>query len=534
MSLHPQLHAITERVIRRSAASRAAYLAAIDAALRDGPFRSRLSCGNLAHGFAACGGTDKSRLRGGVTPNLGIITAYNDMLSAHQPFETYPEQIRKIARELGATAQVAGAVPAMCDGVTQGRGGMELSLFSRDVIAQATAIGLSHDMFDTTVHLGVCDKIVPGLLIGALAFGHLPAVFVPAGPMTPGIPNKQKAAVRERYAAGEATREELLEAESASYHGAGTCTFYGTANSNQVLLEAMGVQLPGASFVNPDTALRDALTREATERALAITALGDDFRPLGRIIDERAIINAVIALMATGGSTNHTIHWIAVARAAGIVLTWDDFDELSQLIPLLARVYPNGEADVNRFAAAGGPAFVFGELIKAGLMHGDLVSVARGGMADYAREPQLREGKLVYLPGLERSADEEVVRSGDNPFESQAVGGEAAVPQHRGTGGGGRCAAGAEQAARRRFAARAFRGGGALPGPACERHAGTAFAGAAAGPAAEPGPARGAGHRRPPVRRLGQDSGGHPRDAGSGARWPAGEGPRGRHDPPGW
>ncbi|WP_049475922.1 phosphogluconate dehydratase, partial [Stenotrophomonas maltophilia] len=419
MSLHPQLQAITERVIRRSAASRAAYLAAIDASLREGPFRSRLSCGNLAHGFAACGGTDKSRLRGGVTPNLGIITAYNDMLSAHQPFETYPEQIREIARELGATAQVAGGVPAMCDGVTQGRGGMELSLFSRDVIAQATAIGLSHDMFDSTVYLGVCDKIVPGLLIGALAFGHLPAVFVPAGPMTPGIPNKQKAEVRERYAAGEATREELLEAESASYHGAGTCTFYGTANSNQVLLEAMGVQLPGASFVNPGTPLRDALTREATERALDITALGDDFRPLGRIIDERAIINAVIALMATGGSTNHTIHWIAVARAAGIVLTWDDFDELSQLIPLLARVYPNGEADVNRFAAAGGPAFVFGELIKAGLMHGDLVSVARGGMADYAREPQLRDGQLVYLPGLERSADDEVVRGVDNPFEHQ-------------------------------------------------------------------------------------------------------------------
>ena len=548
MSLHPQLQAITERVIRRSAASRAAYLAAIDASLREGPFRSRLSCGNLAHGFAACGGTDKSRLRGGVTPNLGIITAYNDMLSAHQPFETYPEQIRQIARELGATAQVAGGVPAMCDGVTQGRGGMELSLFSRDVIAQATAIGLSHDMFDTTVYLGVCDKIVPGLLIGALAFGHLPAVFVPAGPMTPGIPNKQKAEVRERYAAGEATREELLEAESASYHGAGTCTFYGTANSNQVLLEAMGVQLPGASFVNPGTPLRDALTREATERALDITALGDDFRPLGRIIDERAIINAVIALMATGGSTNHTIHWIAVARAAGIVLTWDDFDELSQLIPLLARVYPNGEADVNRFAAAGGPAFVFGELIKAGLMHGDLVSVARGGMADYAREPQLRDGQLVYLPGrnaapMTRWCVASTIRSNTGwpapaarqpgQVADQAVGGEAAVPHDRSTGRGGRCTAGAEQAARRWPAARAFRGGGALPGPACERHAGTAFAGAAAGPVAEPGPTRGAGHRRSPVRRLGQDSGGDPRDAGSGARRPAGEGPRRRHDPAG-
>ena len=419
MSLHPQLHAITERIVRRSAASRAAYLADIDAALRDGPFRSRLSCGNLAHGFAACGGTDKGRLRGGVTPNLGIITSYNDMLSAHQPFETYPEQIREIAREWGATAQVAGGVPAMCDGVTQGRGGMELSLFSRDVIAQSTAIGLSHDMFDAAIYLGVCDKIVPGLLIGALAFGHLPSVFVPAGPMTPGIPNKQKAEVRERYAAGEATREELLEAEAASYHGAGTCTFYGTANSNQVLLEAMGVQLPGASFVNPEQTLRGALTREATVRALEMTALGDDYRPIGRLIDERAIINAIVALMATGGSTNHTIHWIAVARAAGIVVTWDDMDQLSQLIPLLTRVYPNGEADVNRFAAAGGPAFVFGELIRAGLMHGDIVTVARGGMADYAREPRLQDGQVVWVDGIIRSADEDVARGVDNPFESQ-------------------------------------------------------------------------------------------------------------------
>lgn len=419
MSLHPQLIAITERIVRRSAASRAAYLAGIDAALRDGPFRSRLSCGNLAHGFAACGGTDKSRLRGGVTPNLGIITSYNDMLSAHQPFESYPEQIRQIARDLGATAQVAGGVPAMCDGVTQGRGGMELSLFSRDVIAQSTAIGLSHDMFDAAIYLGVCDKIVPGLLIGALAFGHLPSVFVPAGPMTPGIPNKQKAEVRERYAAGEATREELLEVEAASYHGAGTCTFYGTANSNQVLLEAMGVQLPGASFVNPEQTLRGALTREATIRALEMTALGDDYRPIGRIIDERAIINAIVALMATGGSTNHTIHWIAVARAAGIVVTWDDMDQLSQLIPLLTRVYPNGEADVNRFAAAGGPAFVFGELVRAGLMHGDIITVARGGMADYAREPRLQDGEVVYVDGIVRSADEDVARGVDNPFESQ-------------------------------------------------------------------------------------------------------------------
>ncbi len=419
MSLHPKLEAITARIIARSAASRAAYLAGVDAALRDGPFRSRLSCGNLAHGFAACGPTDKSRLRGGATPNLGIITAYNDMLSAHQPFEHYPEILRDTARSLGATAQVAGGVPAMCDGVTQGRAGMELSLFSRDVIAQSTAIGLSHDMFDTTVYLGVCDKIVPGLLIGALAFGHLPAVFLPAGPMTPGIPNKQKAEVRERYAAGEATREELLEVEAASYHGVGTCTFYGTANSNQTLLEAMGVQLPGASFVNPGTPLRDALTRHAAQRALEITALGDDFRPLGRLINEKAIINAVITLMATGGSTNHTIHWIAVARAAGIVLTWDDMDELSQLIPLLARVYPNGEADVNRFAAAGGTAFVFRELINAGLMHADLVTVAETGMHQYTQDPALRDGALTWIEGIAESADLEVVRPVAEPFEAQ-------------------------------------------------------------------------------------------------------------------
>jgi len=354
-----------------------------------------------------------------VTPNLGIITAYNDMLSAHQPFEHYPEILRETARSLGATAQVAGGVPAMCDGVTQGRGGMELSLFSRDVIAQSTAIGLSHDMFDSTVYLGVCDKIVPGLLIGALAFGHLPAIFLPAGPMTPGIPNKQKAEVRERYAAGQATREELLEAESASYHGVGTCTFYGTANSNQTLLEAMGVQLPGASFVNPETPLRDALTRHAAARALEISALGDDFRPLGRLIDERAIVNAVVTLMATGGSTNHTIHWIAVARAAGIVLTWDDMDQLSQLVPLLARVYPNGEADVNRFAAAGGTAFVFRELMDAGLMHADLVTVAEGGMRQYTQDPALREGGLTWIDGIAESADREVVRGVAEPFEAQ-------------------------------------------------------------------------------------------------------------------
>ncbi|MEO7252332.1 MAG: dihydroxy-acid dehydratase, partial [Arenimonas sp.] len=325
MKLQLRLIEVTARIRERSERTRAAYLQGIAAARSDGPSRQRLSCGNLAHGFAAAG-DDKPRLKGAVAPNLAIISAYNDMLSAHQPFEDYPTQIRATARALGASAQVAGGVPAMCDGVTQGRAGMDLSLFSRDVIAQATAIALSHDMIDAAICLGVCDKIVPGLLIGALAFGHLPVVFAPAGPMTPGLSNHEKAAVRERFAAGLATRGELLEAESASYHGAGTCTFYGTANSNQVLLEAMGLQLPGTSFVNPGTQLRDALTRYATERALRITALGADYRPIGRLLDERAIVNAIVALLATGGSTNHTIHFVAVARAAGLRVTWEDFD----------------------------------------------------------------------------------------------------------------------------------------------------------------------------------------------------------------
>ncbi|MCY7312184.1 MAG: phosphogluconate dehydratase [Pseudoxanthomonas sp.] len=417
MTLHPRLHEITERIRKRSTDSRSAYLAGIEASHREGPSRTRLSCGNLAHAFAASAPTDKGRLRADITPNLGIINAYNDMLSAHQPFEHYPEQVRQIARELGATAQVAGGVPAMCDGVTQGRPGMELSLFSRDNIAQATAIALSHDMFDAALYLGVCDKIVPGLLIGALAFGHLPAMFAPAGPMTPGIPNKLKAEVRERYAAGEATREELLEAETASYHAPGTCTFYGTANSNQVLLEAMGLQLPGTSFVNPGTPLREALTRAATARALEITALGSDYRPIGRLIDERAIVNAIVALTATGGSTNHTIHWIAVARAAGILLTWEDMDDLSQIVPLLARIYPNGEADVNRFAAAGGTQFVFRELLDAGLMHDGIETVAAAGMRGYCEEPRLLDGKLVYAKGPEHSADEAVVRTVSHAFD---------------------------------------------------------------------------------------------------------------------
>jgi phosphogluconate dehydratase len=416
MALHPTLARVTDRIRARSARTRAAYLEGIAAARGDGPQRRKLSCANLAHGFAGVP-WDRTPLRDGVVPNLGIVSAYNDMLSAHQPFEDYPARIRAAARALGATAQVAGGVPAMCDGVTQGRPGMELSLFSRDVIAQATAIALSHDMFDAAICLGVCDKIVPGLLIGALAFGHLPIVFAPAGPMTPGLPNKEKAAVRERYAAGQATREELLAAESASYHSPGTCTFYGTANSNQVLLEAMGLQLPG-SFVNPGTPLRDALTAEATARALASTALGDDYRPFGRMVDERAIVNAVVALIATGGSTNHTIHWLAVARAAGIQLGWEDIDELAREVPLLARVYPNGGADVNRFAAAGGPAFVFRELLDGGWMHGDIETILEGGFRRWTHEPRFDGESLGYVPAVADSADEDVVRPLARPFEA--------------------------------------------------------------------------------------------------------------------
>jgi phosphogluconate dehydratase len=421
MKIDPRIAAVTERIRRRSAASRAAYLQKIEHSRRTGPARGSLSCGNLAHGFAASDAADKLAIKSIAAPNLGIVTAFNDMLSAHQPFETYPALIKDAARRAGGTAQVAGGVPAMCDGVTQGRPGMELSLFSRDVIAQATAIALCHDMFDAALCLGVCDKIVPGLLIGALAFGHLPVIFAPAGPMASGLDNKSKAAVRERYAAGQATRAELLEAESASYHSPGTCTFYGTANSNQTLLEAMGLQLPGASFVNPGTPLREALTRAATAQALATTALGEDYRPIGHLVDERAIVNALAMLLATGGSTNHTIHWIAVARAAGIVINWDDFDAIGQAVPLLAHIYPNGSADVNHFQAAGGVAFVIRELVDAGLMHADIPTMAPGkrGMLAYAEEPRLDEGALRYAPVPARSGDDTVVRPVAQPFEAQ-------------------------------------------------------------------------------------------------------------------
>lgn len=417
MNLHPRIQAITQRIRERSAPSRGRYLDAIASVSRD-PARRHLSCGNLAHGFAASDPEAKARLRGDTTPNLGIVSAYNDMLSAHQPFESYPALIRATALAAGATAQVAGGVPAMCDGITQGQPGMELSLFSRDVIAQATAVSLSHAMFDSTLYLGVCDKIVPGMLIGALSFGHLPAIFVPAGPMPSGISNQAKAKVRERYAAGQATRDELLQAEAESYHAPGTCTFYGTANSNQLLLEVMGLLLPGSAFVNPGTRLRDALTRAATLRALEISTLGGDCRPLGELVDERAIVNALAVLLATGGSTNHSIHWVAVARAAGIVIDWDDIHELSDTVPLLVRMYPNGDADVNRFDAAGGIGLVIRELLDAGLLHADVRTIFGDHLRDYTRRPMLdATERLSWHESPATSLDNEVLRGVEHAFE---------------------------------------------------------------------------------------------------------------------
>ncbi|MGO1070824.1 phosphogluconate dehydratase [Lysobacter sp. CA199] len=417
--LHPVVAQVTHRIQERSRARRNAYLARIEAAQSSGPHRRRLSCGNLAHGFAACSTSDKAALRSGYAPNLGIVNSFNDMLSAHQPLERFPDLIKAAAREAGATAQVAGGVPAMCDGVTQGREGMELSLFSRDVIAMSTAIALSHDMFDAALYLGVCDKIVPGLLIGALHFGHLPGIFVPAGPMTSGLPNDEKSRVRQRYATGEASRDELLEAEARSYHGPGTCTFYGTANSNQMLMEMMGLHLPGSSFVHPNTPLRDALTVLAAQRAAQITALGDEYIPIGRIVDERAIVNGVIGLHATGGSTNHLLHLIAMAAAAGIELRLEDFDALSSVIPLLARVYPNGSADVNHFHAAGGLAYLIGELLDHGLLHGDVQTVAGPGLDRYRVEARLGEdGEVVYVPCTPHSCDTAVLRPVSEPFRA--------------------------------------------------------------------------------------------------------------------
>jgi phosphogluconate dehydratase len=424
MTLHPILVAVTARITERSRATRQAYLQQVDAASERDPGAQRLGCANVAHAFAAMPEGDKTRATAldkikvvaPRAPNIAIVNAYNDLLSAHAPLQHYPDLIKDEARKLGATAQVAGGVPAMCDGVTQGTPGMELSLFSRDVIAMATAVSLSHDVFDAALMLGVCDKIVPGLLIGALQFGHLPTVFVPAGPMTSGLSNNEKSKVREKAALGLVGRPELLEAESAAYHGEGTCTFYGTANSNQMLLEAMGLHVPGTAFINPGEGVRAELTREAARTVLALVK-GRNFTPIGRLVDERCIVNAMVALLATGGSTNHLIHWVAVARAAGLVIDWDDFSALSDVVPLLTRVYPNGSADVNQFQAAGGPGYVIRELLDAGLMHADVLTVRTGGLREFTRIPAAQNGQLVWHEAG-ASQDDTVVRPASSPFSA--------------------------------------------------------------------------------------------------------------------
>jgi phosphogluconate dehydratase len=417
--MNPTVERVTARIQERSKATRKRYLTKIRNAAGDGPPRRRLSCSNLAHAMAAGSNIEKQSLSGTSVPNIGIVSAYNEMLSAHQPFENYPALIKEAAASHGAVAQFAGGVPAMCDGVTQGQDGMDLSLFSRDVIALSTAVALSHDMFDAAICLGVCDKIVPGLLIGALSFGHLPVAFAPAGPMVSGLSNKEKAMVREDYAAGRVGRDELLAAESAAYHAPGTCTFYGTANSNQMLMEFMGLQLPGGSFVNPGTELRDHLTREAVARLVKITNLGDDYLPLGEIVDEKAIVNAIVGLLATGGSTNHTIHLVAIAKAAGVSIDWEDFSDLSGAVPLLARVYPNGMADVNHFHAAGGLGYTIKEMLDAGLLHEDVRTMLGEGLRNFCQEPFLDKGTLDWRPAQTDSLDTEILRPVAEPFDAE-------------------------------------------------------------------------------------------------------------------
>ena len=417
--LHSTVAAVTQRIRERSQKSREKYLEKVCEARKLGVYRSGLSCGNLAHGFAACESGDKSVLAVDRNANIGIVSSYNDMLSAHHPFKDFPDIIKQTVRESGAVAQVAGMVPAMCDGVTQGQDGMELSLFSRDLIAMSTAISLSHNMFDGVMCLGVCDKIVPGLLIGALSFGHLPVLFVPAGPMRSGLPNSEKHRIRQLYAAGKIGREELLECESNSYHSAGTCTFYGTANSNQLLMEFMGLQLPGSSFVNPDTELRHALTCEASNVILKQTALVDGFRPLAEVIDERAIVNGIVGLLASGGSTNHAIHLVAIAKAAGIIIDWQDMSELSSIVPLLCRIYPNGQADVNHFQAAGGTALLIRELLKGGYLHSDVDTIAGHGLENYCQEPFVENGEIKWRDGIDKSLDEDVISSCSAPFSQE-------------------------------------------------------------------------------------------------------------------
>jgi phosphogluconate dehydratase len=419
--MDPTVQEITDRIVKRSTDTRTRYLDRLERARHEGPNRDGLSCSNLAHGIAALGSGVKKQLAGKAVPNIAIVSAYNEMLSAHQPFETYPAEIRKVAAQMGAVAQFAGGVPAMCDGVTQGQDGMDLSLFSRDIIALSTAVALSHNMFDGVICLGVCDKIVPGLMIGALSFGHLPCIFVPAGPMVSGLSNKEKARVREDYAAGRCDRDELLVAESAAYHSPGTCTFYGTANSNQMLMEVMGLQLPGGSFVNPHTDLRAALTAEAVRSVIAINALSDHCMPIGEIIDEKAIVNGIVGLAATGGSTNLTLHLVAIAAAAGICIDWSDFSDLSRAVPLLARVYPNGSADVNHFHAAGGLGYVVGELLAAGLMHEDVNTVLGHGLSRFCVEPFTGDSgtSIEWRPARRESLDVDVLRPAADPFDSE-------------------------------------------------------------------------------------------------------------------
>ena len=414
--MHPVMLRVTKRIAERSRASREAYLARINDAASTTVHRSQLACGNLAHGFAACQPEDKAALKSMLRNNIAIITSYNDMLSAHQPYESYPAQIRKALHAVGAVGQVAGGVPAMCDGVTQGQDGMELSLLSREVIAMSAAVGLSHNMFDGALYLGVCDKIVPGLVMAALSFGHLPAVFVPSGPMASGLPNKEKVRIRQLYAEGKVDRMALLESEAASYHAPGTCTFYGTANTNQMVVEFMGMQLPGSSFVHPDAPLREALTAAAARQVTRLTTNGNEGLPLGKMIDEKVVVNGIVALLATGGSTNHTMHLVAMARAAGIIINWDDFSELSEVVPLLARLYPNGPADINHFQAAGGVPVLMRELLKGGLLHEDVHTVAGVGLSRYTREPWLNNGELDWRDGASASLDSDIIAPIEKPF----------------------------------------------------------------------------------------------------------------------
>ena len=431
MSLHDTIATVTADITERSKPLRTAYLDRMARQRDEGPRRAHLTCGNQAHAYAAMG-DDQDALATKSAGNIGIVSAYNDMLSAHQPFETYPALIKKAARDVGGTAQFAGGVPAMCDGVTQGQSGMELSLFSRDVIAMAAGVALSHNTFDSAVYLGVCDKIIPGLVIAAASFGHIPSVFLPAGPMTSGLPNDEKAKVRQQFATGEIGRDKLMEAEMASYHGPGTCTFYGTANTNQMLMEFMGLHLPGASFVNPNTPLREALTIEGAKRALAISALGNEFTPVCDVLDEKAFVNGIVGLMATGGSTNLLIHLLAMARAAGVVLDWSDFAALSEATPLMARVYPNGLADVNHFHAAGGLGYMIGELLDAGLLHPDTRTIVGEGLARYTKEPKLVDGVLRWDDGSGETLNDKILRPVSDPF--QASGGLSRLAGNLGTG----------------------------------------------------------------------------------------------------